>query len=115
LPKGILSSGILIISVVGAYLLRFNMLDVWTTLICGILGYSMRRYHSPQAPLILGMALGPLMESNFRNALLSSYRDFMIFFTRPISAAFLNNYCLFVHAAMRAGSVVKKTNVFIED
>jgi len=89
LPKGILYSGILIISVVGAYSLRFNMLDVWTVLICGIFGYFMRRYQWPQAPLVLGMVLGPLMESNFRNALLSSHRDFTIFFTRPISAAFL--------------------------
>ena len=89
LPKEILYSGILIISLVGAFALRFNMFDVWTVLIFGIVGYFMKRYGWPQAPIILGMVLGPLMESNFRNALLSSQRDFLVFFKRPISATFL--------------------------
>ena len=89
LPKKILYTSILVISLVGAYSIRYNVLDVWTVLIFGIFGYFMRRYHWPEVPLVLGMVLGPMLESNFRNALLSSHKDFTIFFTRPISSAFL--------------------------
>jgi len=89
LPKAILYTIILAISLVGAYAIRFDMLDVWTVLIFGVFGYFMRRYRWPEAPLVLGMVLGPMLETNFRNALLYSNRDFTIFFTRPISATFL--------------------------
>ena len=41
------------------------------------------------APLLLGYVLGPLIEENFRRALLISRGDFMIFVERPISAIFL--------------------------
>jgi putative tricarboxylic transport membrane protein len=89
LPKGVLYGGILILSLVGAFSLRFSKTDVWTVLVFGVFGYFLRRYNWPQVPLVLGVVLGPLMESSFRNALLSSHRDFSIFFSRPISATFL--------------------------
>ena len=41
------------------------------------------------APLILGFVLGPLMEENLRRAMLLSHGDPTIFFTRPISLAFM--------------------------
>ena len=41
------------------------------------------------APLLLGYVLGPLIEENFRRALLISRGDFMVFVERPISATSL--------------------------
>jgi putative tricarboxylic transport membrane protein len=41
------------------------------------------------APLLLGYVLGPLIEENFRRALLVSNGDLVIFVARPVSAAFL--------------------------
>ena len=41
------------------------------------------------APLILGFVLGPLMEENFRRAMLISRGDFMVFFDRPLSGTLM--------------------------
>jgi len=41
------------------------------------------------APLLLGLVLGPMMEENFRRALLLSRGDFLTFVERPLSATLL--------------------------
>ena len=41
------------------------------------------------APLMLGFILGPMLEENFRRALLISRGSFVAFFTRPISGTLL--------------------------
>jgi putative tricarboxylic transport membrane protein len=55
----------------------------------GVVGYLMKRYDFEAAPLVLALILGPLLEDNLRQALLISRGSFGIFFTRPISAAFM--------------------------
>ncbi len=40
-------------------------------------------------PMLLGFVLGPMMEENLRRALLISRGDPLVFFTRPISLAFV--------------------------
>ena len=57
--------------------------------IAGILGYMLVKLECEPAPLILGYVLGPLMEENLRRALLISRGDPTVFFTRPISLAFM--------------------------
>ena len=57
--------------------------------IAGILGYVLVKLECEPAPLILGYVLGPLMEENLRRALLISRGDPTVFFTRPISLAFM--------------------------
>ena len=41
------------------------------------------------SPVLLGIVLGPLAEKNFRRAMVISEGSFSIFFTRPISCAFI--------------------------
>ena len=41
------------------------------------------------APILLGFVLGPLVEENFRRALLLSRGDMTVFLQRPISAGFI--------------------------
>jgi putative tricarboxylic transport membrane protein len=55
----------------------------------GGIGYLMRRYDFPAAPVIIGMILGPLAEQNFRQAMTISAGDWTVFFTRPLSATIL--------------------------
>ncbi len=55
----------------------------------GIMGFFMRRYDFPTAPVIIGMILGPLAEQNFRQAMTISQGDMTTFLTRPISASLL--------------------------
>jgi len=55
----------------------------------GVLGYVLIKLGCEPAPLVLGYVLGPLMEEYLRRALLLSRGDPAVFFTRPISLAFM--------------------------
>jgi TctA family transporter len=80
---------ILVFISVGVYTVNQNVSDIWLVLAFGVLGYFMRLLDFPLAPLILGFVLGPMMEVNFRRALLLSRGDFMIFLTKPLSLVIL--------------------------
>jgi TctA family transporter len=54
-----------------------------------LLGYIFNKLGCEGAPLLLGFVLGPMMEENFRRALLLSRGDFSVFVTRPLSLALL--------------------------
>jgi len=47
------------------------------------------RFDFPAAPLLLGFVLGPLIEENFRRALVLSRGRLEVFIDRPVSAVFL--------------------------
>lgn len=89
LPLEIVYGVVVGLSFVGAYAVRNNFLDVWVALIAGVVGVVFKRYKWPVAPLVVGIVLGELLETSFRRALLVSQNGYAIFFTRPISAAFI--------------------------
>ncbi len=64
-----------------------SMFDVLVCLIFGVLGWILRRYGFPTAPLVLALILGYMAESNFRRALIMG--DPSIFITSPVSAIIL--------------------------
>jgi len=55
----------------------------------GICGYLMRCWDYPVAPMIVGLILGPMAESQFRRALQISLGDSWVFFKHPGSAVLL--------------------------
>jgi putative tricarboxylic transport membrane protein len=55
----------------------------------GVLGFGMRRYDFPIAPVILGVILGPLMELQLRRTLLVSDGDWSALVERPFAAVVL--------------------------
>jgi putative tricarboxylic transport membrane protein len=87
LPYKYLGPVILGICVAGAYSPRNTLFDVWVAFGAGILGYVMKKNDWPQAPLMLGFILGPMLELSFRQSL--SMGGPTIFFSRPIAVAFL--------------------------
>lgn len=86
-PPTILGAFIVVLSVVGAYGVRNNIFDVYICLAFGVLGFLMKRYNFPSAPLVLGVILGPLAERYMMTSLANYDNDLTIFFTRPISAS----------------------------
>jgi len=70
--------------------------DVLITAVFGLLGYLMMRLELDPPPLMLGFILGPMLEENFRRALLLSRGSFKTFVTRPISGTLLALVALFV-------------------
>ncbi len=85
-PKPIILPIIFVLCVVGSYAISQRLFDVWVMLGFGVLGYGLRRFDYPVAPLVLGMVLGDLMEKGFRRGLVLSDGELGPFFTRPISA-----------------------------
>jgi putative tricarboxylic transport membrane protein len=76
---------VFVLCTVGAYAIAARIFDVWTMIGFGILGYLLRRFDYPIAPLVLGLVLGDLLDKNFRRGLVLSDGSLLPFFTRPIS------------------------------
>ncbi len=85
-PTTIIVPMIFVLCVIGTFALAGRLFDVWTMLLFGILGFVLRRFHFPVAPLVLGIVLGDLLEKSLRRGLVLSDGDLSPFFTRPISA-----------------------------
>jgi len=85
-PPRILFPLILLFCLIGSYSLNNNAFDVVVMIISGMLGYLVRKFGYEGAPLLLAFVLGPTFERNLRHSLALSGGNFLIFFTRPISA-----------------------------
>jgi len=88
-PEALLYPMILAFSVLGVYSLSRNVADLYIMFGIGVLGFLLRRYKYPLAPVILGLVLGPLLEKEFRRALIGSRGDWWVFVDRPLSATIL--------------------------
>ncbi len=88
-PYRWLYPAILLFSCVGIYSLSNSPFDVILSALFGLLGYLFVKVGCEPAPFLLAFILGPLMEQNLRRALLLSRGDPTIFFTRPVSLAFM--------------------------
>ena len=89
IPYRVLFPAIIIFCCIGCYSLKNNLSDVVIMAIFGVIGYGLRKMRFEPAPLLLGFILGPMLEENFRRAMLISEGDLSVFVTRPISAGFL--------------------------
>jgi len=88
-PYRMLFPAILVFCTIGVYSLNYNTFDIFIFAVFGIIGYIWSKLGCEGAPLLLGLVLGPMMEENFRRALLLSRGDFTTFVTRPLSASLL--------------------------
>ncbi len=89
IPYGILGPLILLLSVVGAYTVRNSMFDVAVSLVFGVIGYFLRKYQWPLAPLLLAFILGPLLEKYLIQSLSMSGGSLLIFFQRGLSLSLI--------------------------
>jgi putative tricarboxylic transport membrane protein len=87
LPKSLLWTAILLFCLVGTFAVRNSMFDVWTTLGAGVVGLILRRVGIAPAPIVLGLLLGLLAESNLRRSLIASGGSLDVFYTNPIAMA----------------------------
>lgn len=89
IPYRFLFPAVLFLICVGVYSVNNNSVDVLLTLAFGVFGFYFNRHGFPSAPLLLGFVLGPLIEENFRRALVLSDSSLATFLERPISLVFL--------------------------
>ncbi|CAM4278899.1 tripartite tricarboxylate transporter permease [Bordetella muralis] len=85
IPYHILYPAIVMFICIGTYAVNNNVFDVYAVLVFGIAGYILRVLDFQPAPLLLGYVLGPMLEENFRRAMLLSRGSMQTFIERPIS------------------------------
>ena len=101
IPNNILYPAVLVLCIYGAYAINTNVFDVLVMFLVGILGFAMLRLDIPAAPFLIAFILGPLLEDNFRQALLMSEGTATIFFRNEICAVFWTLTCLSVFLMVR--------------
>ena len=84
-PKHYLYAGVTVFAVFGVYAIASSMKDLWLLLGIGALGFVMRRFAIPLAPVLIAAILGPLAETELRRALAVSEGDLGILVGSPIT------------------------------
>lgn len=91
---------------VGVFSTQNNLFQTWEVLAFGIIGAIFMVLEFSVAPILLGFVLGPMVEENFRRALLLSRGNLGIFIERPISAWFIAACALLL--LLQIGAFVRK-------
>ncbi|WP_066270122.1 tripartite tricarboxylate transporter permease [Hydrogenophaga palleronii] len=86
-PQHLITPIVFVLCTVGSFAIAGRLFDVYVMLAFGLIGFFLRNYGYPMAPLVLGIVLGDLLEKNLRRALILSDGDLSPFFTRPIAGS----------------------------
>ncbi len=89
LPRDVLLSLIILISVASVYSVNNSVLDLLVMLLFGLVGYAMRKFHLSPATLVLPLVIGSLLEQSLLQTLALSRGDLTYLLGRPIALALL--------------------------
>ena len=89
IPYTLLFPLITLFCIVGVYSLNNNVYEIFIMILFGLFGYILRKFEYPLATFLLGMVLGPMMETSFRQSLGIGRGNLTIFFQRTFSAILL--------------------------
>ncbi len=88
-PRHILIVLITLFCLVGTYSVNNSVLDLVILVIMGALGYALRKLKFDLAPIVLGVVLGPIIETRFRQSMIFVQGDVLALIRRPITATLL--------------------------
>jgi putative tricarboxylic transport membrane protein len=88
-PKPYLVAAILALIVSGVFAIEQSLFDVGLVLVAGVIGYFLRWAGVPVLPLVLGVVLGFMLESNYRRSLVLSGGDHAVFIEDPVALGLL--------------------------
>lgn len=111
-PYGILAPIIVVLSVVGAYAINISFADCCVMLAFGFLGYYMRKFDFPTAPVVLGLILGNMAEQGLlRSIIMAKNTNLLVYYlSRPICVVLLVMIILAVFAPALMNLLSKKMN-----
>ena len=89
IPRPWLYAGILMFATLGTIGANPSTFELGMLLAFGLLGYLLRRFHYPIAPVVVGLILGPMAEQQLRRALAISQGDLTVLVHSPISIVLL--------------------------
>ena len=84
-PEPLLLAMVVVLCLLGSYGVRGNPFDLVVTLGFGVIGYLMRLFGFPVAPVVIGLVLGPQFEMSLRQGLILTDNSFLAFFGHPIA------------------------------
>ncbi|SAI66818.1 membrane protein [Bordetella ansorpii] len=84
-PGWLMVPGILCISYIGVYAINAGSFDLLMVVALGTLGYFLRKFNVPMAPMVLGVVLGDMMEQNLRRALSITDGELSVLFASGVS------------------------------
>src|SRR5438034_1136640 len=88
-PYAIITPFIVVISIIGSYSLNNSMLDVFITVVFGLIGYWLRKMKYPLAPLVVALVLGDSTERELRKALIGGHGSPLYFFNSALSTVLI--------------------------
>ena len=103
IPDRVVGPVIVVLSVIGSFAINNSMFDVWLMIAFGMLGFVLDEVGIPTPPLVIGLILGPVLDTSLQQSLLIGQGSWSIFVRSPISAVLL---------AIAALSVLQATPLF---
>ena len=100
-PSSILFPAIAPLAAVAAFTSERTAFAIHVSVAIGVLAFWLRRYRYPVIPVLLGLILGPMLESNFRRALILSDGSLLVFVSSPIAVFLLLAAVAFPYYATR--------------
>ena len=88
-PQDLLTALLVMTCAAGSFAIANSYFDLYIMIAFGIVAYFMKKLDIPPVPIVLGMVLGPIAESNLRNSLVLSKGSWTFFLTRPIFLVFI--------------------------
>ena len=88
-PQEILTPIIVMFCFAGAFSVNKSYFDVLVALVFCAVAWLLRKIDFPAVPILLGLVLGKMAETNFRRALMVSRGSYSIFVSSPFCIAFL--------------------------
>lgn len=89
IPATLLLPVVIVCCFVGSYCANNNTLDIFIMVLFGFLGYILKRYKYPLAPLVVGFILAPSLETYLRRSLMKTDGSFLPIIQSPLAAFFL--------------------------
>lgn len=89
IPRPYLYAGILVFAMVGIWGVGTSWMDLLLMFVIGLAGYVMRVYDFPIAPVLIGLILGPLAETQLRRALSIGEGNPLVLVSSPLSATLI--------------------------
>ena len=114
LPQPLLIPLIMLMSIIGSYAYQLNPYDVVVMLFFGLIGFGMRVFGIPEAPMVITFLIAPMAEESIRKALLINQGDWMAaFFHSPLAIGLCTATIVLTFIAVRLG-VGERINVMAE-
>lgn len=108
IPQEILTPIIVIFCFAGAYSVNKNYFDITVVLAFGAIAWICRKLDLPAVPILLGLVLGNMTETNFRRALLLSDGDPSIFVSSPYCIGIIALIAVALYAIFKSKKIEMK-------